>query len=255
MSKKLLLAIALFLFSCFPLHGAQWPEILRRGKLVVAVKDNLRPLGYPDSEGNLQGLEIDIARRLAQELLGSADALVLVPVSNQNCLQVVIDDQVDLAIAGVSFTPARTRIVEFSPFYYLNATGIISNNRNLQQISQLSSSKIAVLENSSAVAVLKYNLPQVSLKGINSYQEALSLLETGQVDGFAGDLAILAGWVQEYPQYHFLSGSLAVYPLAVVMPKGLQYQELRQKVSAAIVRWQREGWLEERAKFWGLPTN
>ena len=141
MRKKLFLAIALFFFSYVPAYAAEWSEILRRGKLIVAVKDNLRPLGYNDSKGNLQGLEIDIARRLAEELLGSADALVLVPVSNQNRLQVVIDDRVDMAIAGVTLTSSRSRVVEFSPYYYMDATGIISKNSNLQQIQRLSPTK------------------------------------------------------------------------------------------------------------------
>ena len=252
MKKKLLLAIALFFFSYVPAYAAEWSEISRRGKLIVAVKDNLRPLGYSDSEGNLQGLEIDIARRLAEELLGSADALVLVPVTNQNRLQVVIDDRVDMAIAGVTSTSSRSRVVEFSTHYYMDATGIISKNSNLQQIHRLSQAKIAVLEDSSTVAVIKSNLPQVSLMGVNSYEQAYAWLESGRVDGFAGDLSILAGWIQEHPQYHLLSGTFSGYPLSIVMPKGLQYQQLRQKVSEAIARWRREGWLEERAKFWGL---
>ncbi|MGC1393570.1 MAG: transporter substrate-binding domain-containing protein, partial [Coleofasciculaceae cyanobacterium] len=74
-----------------PAWSATFNEIQARGKLVVGVKDNLRPLGFRDATGNLQGLEIDIAKRLAEELLGKADAVVLQPVKNIDRLNMVID--------------------------------------------------------------------------------------------------------------------------------------------------------------------
>ncbi|MEN9565215.1 MAG: glutamine-binding protein of glutamine transporter, partial [Cyanobacteriota bacterium] len=40
--------------------------------------------------------------------------------------------------------------------------------------------------------------------------------------------------------------------LAIVMPKGLQYQELRTKVNRAIANWKKSGWLQERIEYWGL---
>jgi len=43
-------------------------EIQKRGKLIIGVKDNLPPLGFRDHNGNLIGLEIDMARELAKEL-------------------------------------------------------------------------------------------------------------------------------------------------------------------------------------------
>ncbi|MGL5192033.1 MAG: transporter substrate-binding domain-containing protein, partial [Chroococcales cyanobacterium] len=52
-------------------NAAELAEIQQRGQLIVAVKDNVRPMGFRAGNGNLQGFEIDIARRLAQELLGS----------------------------------------------------------------------------------------------------------------------------------------------------------------------------------------
>jgi polar amino acid transport system substrate-binding protein len=36
------------------------------------------------------------------------------------------------------------------------------------------------------------------------------------------------------------------------MPKGQQYWGIRETVNGAINEWQKSGWLEERAKYWGL---
>ena len=52
-------------------------EIQQRKKLIIAVKDNLPLLGFRDETGNLQGLEIDIARQLATEIFGNAESVQL----------------------------------------------------------------------------------------------------------------------------------------------------------------------------------
>jgi polar amino acid transport system substrate-binding protein len=72
---------------------------------------------------------------------------------------------------------------------------------------------------------------------------------------FAADASVLSGWVQEYPQYRLLPTLLSAEPLCVVMPKGLQYDNMRQRVNAAITRYSTEGWLKQRAKYWGLPLD
>ncbi len=232
--------------------AAELAEIKKRGQLIVAVKDNIRPLGFSDEQGNLVGLEIDIAHRLAEELLGNADALVLKPVTNQERLQAVLEDRVDIAIARVTATIPRTRIVDFSPYYYLDGTGLITNNL-IDSKENLATAKIAVLQGSSTIAIVRHKLPNAQLIGVQSYQEALNLLETNKASAFAGDLSILAGWTQQYPQYQLLSDRLSGEPLSIVMPKGIQYEDLRKQVREAIVRWRKSGWLQERSEYWGLP--
>ena len=230
----------------------QWSKIESRGELKVAVKDNLRPLGFTDEDGNLVGLEIDLARKLAEELLGDAEAVEFVPVTNKERLQVVLNDEVDIAIARVSITTPRARIVDFSPHYYLDGTGIITKNTEIENLSSLTRGKIAVLKNSATIAVVRNKLPNATLIGVDSYQEALKLIETKQAEAFAGDRSVLKGWIQEYPDYKLLPERLSGVALAIAMPKGLQYKELRSQVNQAIASWKKSGWLQERIEYWGL---
>jgi len=100
---------------------------------------------------------------------------------------------------------------------------------------------------------VKYNLPTSKLVGVSSYEEARLLLENGGASAFAADKSILAGWLQEYPQYRLLPSQLSAEALCIVMPKGVQYAQLQDRVNEAIARWQASGWLAERAAAWGLP--
>lgn len=248
------LTFTLYPFT-FKSNAAEFKQIQQRGYLLVAVKDNSRPLGFRDERGILQGLEIELARRLATDLLGSADAVKFVPVANRDRLKAVMEDKVDLAIASVTATDSRSRLVSFSLPYYMDGAAIVAKRSTAQSLNDVARQTVAILKGSSTIPTVKYLLPQVQLLGVDSYQQAYSLLESGAAAAFAADASVLSGWVQQYPQYEILPTLLSAEPLAVVMPKGLQYDDLRRQVNAAIARYTAEGWLRQRAIFWGLPVN
>lgn len=250
--KFLLFFLGFWLLTVEGTLAAELAEIRERGQLIVGVKDNLRPLGFRDAEGNLQGLEIDIARKLAAELLGDRNAIILQPVTNAERLNVAIAQEVDLTIARVGVNSSRSRLINFSRYYYFDSTGFITREANINSRIDLKYRQVAVLERSSTIAIVRHAIPEVQLVGVKSYQEALHLLEAGEIAAFAGDRSLLTGWVQEYPQYRLLRDRLGGIPLAVVVPKGLKHSELYLYVNDAIARWQDSGWLQDRINYWGL---
>lgn len=233
--------------------AADLPAILQRGKLIVGVKDNTPPLGYINSGGELIGLEIDIAKALAKEILGSETAIVFKPLSNQNRLSAIVKDEVDIAIARVGNTPGRSRLVNFSPPYYLDGTSFLTLNETVKNIEDLTGKKIGVLQGSVTISEIKNRLPNAKLVGAESYLELKELLRSRQVVAIAADASILAGWAQLEPGYKLLPNRISTVALCVIMPKGLQYQGLRDKVNGAIGSWRKSGWLREKAKYWKLP--
>ncbi|MDH6063359.1 transporter substrate-binding domain-containing protein [Umezakia ovalisporum] len=253
----LVLSASLFCIFCFcwgfTTCAAQMPEIQHRGYLIIGVKDNLRPLGFRDAHGNLQGLEIDLAKRLALDLLGKPDAVKLQPVANRDRLSLVLNKKVDLVIARVTANESRARLVSLSVPYYYDGATIVTKNTFVRQLSDLANRKIAVINNSSTIAQIRYYAPKAELVGVNSYQEGRSLTENNTVVAFAADATVLSGWVQQYPQYRFLPTKLSTEPLSVVMPKGLQYDDLRRQVNQAIAEYTATGWLKQRVEYWALP--
>jgi polar amino acid transport system substrate-binding protein len=229
-------------------------EIQQRKKLIVAVKDNLPLLGFRDQQGNLQGLEIDIARKLATEIFGNA-SVQLFPVANQDRLKVAIEGNVDLTIARVTATATRSRVVDFSRSYYLDGTGVITKQANITKNSDLAGKKIAVLNNSTTIATLQYIIPKAQLVGVNSYQQAQDLLKTGKVVAVAADRSLLIGWRKTDPSYYLLPDKLSTEAWGIVIPKGMQYDPLRQLVDRSIQQWQADGWLQGRIKYWGLEES
>lgn len=254
------LTILLFFCVLLPLPGtintslaATMQEIQERGYITIAVKDNIPPLAFRDKQGNLQGLEIDLARRLGRDLLGDSQGsrvklqVKLQPVTNIERLPSVFNHRVDLAIARVTATPSRSRIVSLSIPYYYDGTAIVTKNPAIQKPSDLNKRRICVLNYSSTIPHLKYAIPQGELVGVNSYLEAKKLLDNGQVDACAADSTVFQGWIEphtQYSQYKILPIRLSVEPLSIVMPKGLQYDELRTRVNDLIADYMAQGWLK-----------
>ena len=238
--------------------AAELSEIRDRGYITIAIKDNRAPLSSLDESGNYSGYEIDIAHRLAKELLGDETAVQFVPTRNVERINAVIADEVDIAIAAITLTEPRRRIVDFSNPYYLDGTAFITRSPEIARLEDLRLGIIAVLNRSSSVPHVRFILPGARLVGVGSYAEGQALLATGEVDAFAGDASVLTGWLQDArtpsAEYRMLPNLLSADPLAIAIPKGVQHEELREQINAAIRRWYREGWLQERAEFWGLPS-
>lgn len=233
--------------------AADLETIQKRGQLIVAVKDNSPPLGFRSTDGQLQGLEIEIAERLAQELLGPSATVKLKPVLNQARLSVVLNGDVDIAIARMTLTDSRSRVASFSIPYYLDGTALITNDATVQLLTDLTRQKVGVLNNSSTVDIVRQRFPQAKLVAVDSYTRAQQLLEQDEIAAFAADASVLSGWVKEMPHYRLLTPTLSVEPLCIVLPRGLQYEELRRRINEILTRWQAEGWLKQRAAYWNLP--
>ncbi|GAB4348321.1 MAG: transporter substrate-binding domain-containing protein [Leptolyngbyaceae cyanobacterium] len=241
------------LFAPLLVSAADLQTIRQRGRLIVAVKDNLRPLGFRDGQGQLQGLEIDLARQLAQDILGRSDAVEFRPVTNADRFPAVLNGEVDVAIANITLTPSRLRILNFSLPYYTTGAALITRDPAIRQVADLRGKAIAVLNGTTTVEVLRRQLPDAKLVGVTSYEAARAAIETDTVAAVAADTTVLTGWVQESPQYRQLLPVLSSELLGVVLPKGQQYADLQGAINQTIARLKANGWLEQRAKYWGLP--
>lgn len=235
--------------------AADLAEIQQRGTVVIGVKENLPPLGFRNGQGELDGLEVELARLIAEQILGDRQAVTLKPVSNRDRIPALLNDDVDLVIAQLTMTTDRSRVVDFSTPYYFDGTALVTRETGIQTLSNLRGKSVAVLQGSSAIAVLRSRLPNSQLVGVDSYAAAQAALQAGQVSAVAGDATVLTGWRQVDASYRLLPQVLSVEAIAVGMPRGLQYEPLRQAVNGAIATWHRGGGLRDRVLHWGLPED
>ena len=224
--------------------AADLQTIRDRGHLIVGTK--------AQSSDAARNFEQDIAQQLAKDLFGKADAVKFVPLKNADRLSAVMEDRVDLAIAQVTATDARRRLVDFSPPYYFEVGSLLVRSGSEDSAQALQGQSIAVLAGSSSVFSLPMHLTNPKLVPVANYQAAIDRLKRGEVQAVAGDRLALYPWQQQDPTLQFLKLELGLYPFAIVLPKGLQYGTLREQIHRSIDRVRQSGWLRERALARGL---
>lgn len=232
--------------------AASWETIAQRKVLRVGIKDNLRPLGFRDETGELQGLEIVLAKEIARRLLGDETAIVFVPLKNQDRIEALLNNDVDIVIAQMSVNGARSRILDFTRPYFYDQTAIISNQAQLTTWEAFNGKIVGILPGSSTVGIIKQVLPQAELVGVSSFREANQLLKAGKIDGFASDHSVLAGWAQQTPEYQVMPLPQTEIPVAIALPRGLQYVELKIRLELILRELAQSGWLREQQEYWGL---
>jgi len=228
-------------------------RINHQGTLIVGVKDNLRPLGYRNPQNQLQGLEIEISRQLGVELLGDAAAVEFKPLLNQDRLTALLNGEVDLLVARLGLTDARLRLVEFSSPYYIDGTAFLTQDSQMN-LGDLRQQPVAILNGSDTIPTVRSLLPDLQLRGVDSYAEGKSLLDAGAVVAFAADASLLTGIAQENPNYTLIPTLISAKALGIAMPKGLQHRDLHQQVNQIVERWQTNGWLRQQIAKAGLPA-
>jgi polar amino acid transport system substrate-binding protein len=242
------------LFCDRPLFAAELADIQKRGTVIIGIKENLPPLGFRNAQGQLEGLEIELAHQIAETLLGDRNAVTFKPLLNRDRIPALLNDDVDLVLAQLTMTADRARILDFSRPYYFDGTALMTKDAKMQTLEDLRGKTIAVLAGSSAIATVRSRLPNVQLVAVRSYAEAQEALQTGRVIAVAADATVLTGWQRADSSYRLLPQLLSVEAIAVGMPRGLQYEPLRQKVNGALETWQQQGTLRDRVLHWGLPV-
>ena len=115
-------------------------RIERNGVLRVATVSPLVPRVFPDPDNpdQFSGADIRLARCIADRM---GVALKIVPLDETQVLPSLLEDQCDLAIAALSYTPARALSYAMSKAYYYPAgqmpVGLIIREENRSQITSL----------------------------------------------------------------------------------------------------------------------
>lgn len=133
-------ALAAFLFSVPAYSQPGNPaidKIKAAGKLVVGTSADYPPYEFHllnDKDGELVGIDIDIAKTIADELGVKLEIKDLIFSRIFSALE---SGQVDLAIAGLSPTEDRKKIAEFSNVYYQAIQSIVIHKENADKIKTI----------------------------------------------------------------------------------------------------------------------
>lgn len=224
-------------------NNDQVQAIIERGVLRVGVKQDVPNFGYknPDS-GEFEGLEIDIARKIADEL--GVD-IEFTPVTAQTRGPLLDNGQVDLVIATFTITEERKLLYNFTTPYYTDAVGFLVNkDSGIKTFTDLNGKTIGVAQGSITRTLIseladKYGIA-VNFAELGSYPELSVSLRAHRTDAFSVDQSILSGYIGSKSELMDFSFSASDYGIVTK----LSNKDLNNYLNSLVEKWTSDGSLQ-----------
>jgi len=164
-------------------------RIKQRGELVVAMLATDTPPFFFERNGELVGLEVDLAKSIAKalnvEIRFNREAK-----SFNEVVDLVAQRRADLGISKLSRTLARAQIVHFSqPYLTFNHALVINrvafarlaSNKRVEDVIREFNGSLGVIARSSFLDFAKLNFPKANVIEYPNWKEVLKAVNTGEV--------------------------------------------------------------------------
>lgn len=229
-------------------------RIKARGVLNVGVKVDVPGFGYKNiSTGANEGFEIDLARQIAKAILGDETKVSFTPVTAKTRGPLLDTGELDIVIATFTVTEERKLSYEFSTIYYTDAVSLLVKKADgYKSLKDLDGKTIGVAQSATTKAVLETEAKNqgITLKfsEYTSYPEIKVALDSGRVQAFSVDRAILMGYIEDSTE--ILADRYAPQEYGAAMKKG--NLELLSVVNSTIAGLDASGELLAMKAVWGL---
>lgn len=261
---KKYLSVLISLFVLFFMSGcAQKTEsqdtlskILKRGKLIVGVKYDTKPFGYLNQKEQLVGFDVDLAKALAKNILGSEEMIEFKPVTPSSRILALSSGEVDMIIATMTITKQRSEIIDFSiPYYITGQTILVPSNSDITSISNLNGKKVIVIFGTTAENNLRLAAPDAKILGFKTYTGAYKALKAGKADAITSDETILLGIAMNDKSVKLLPKKYSQEPYGIGLKKGEQSIRLKNKVNFIIKDMLESGEINSLKQTWIRYSN
>ena len=228
-------------------------KVMERGKVVVGVKADYKPWAFRDTDGNLVGMEIDMAQDVADAL---GVELELVPVQSSNRMQFLQQGKIDLMIATMSDKANRRKVVGIpSPNYYTSGTNVLAKKGVVSSWADLNGKPVCGKQGAfyNKQVSQKYGAKIVAFVG---NAEAKQALRDGKCVAWVyDDSSIMADLASgQYDDYEMPMKTEDDNPWALAVPLEELDGIWGNFMSGMIYNWHSSGRLIELEEKWGIQT-
>lgn len=152
---------------------------LNGDKLVVAISADYPPYEYKDS-GELKGIDIEIARAIANELNMDVE---FVDMQFEAVVDSVANGKCDIAISGLMATEDRMKKVDFTESYYSEQNVIVlPKDSAIGDIDCEEEYTIGVIKDTVADSIVYWDFENSSVTRYASVNDVLQAVDVGRID-------------------------------------------------------------------------
>ena len=220
----------------------------RRGLLRVGF-DLFEPWTMCDTDGNLMGHEIDVARKIAGDM---GTRIQFVRTEWYFILAALIDEQFDIIVSGMSITADRSLLVNFTAPVGESGTAIVANASLTHGRTDFNDPDVtfAARAGTTGEAVVQAHFPKARLLAVGTTGEMLQAVLLGEAHAAPVAQITATRWLAAHPDdlHRPLERLFNRLPEAIAVRKGdldgLNFFD------SWIAQHRSNGWLEDRRRYW-----
>ena len=197
-------------------------RIQKRGELIVGTMGNMPPLNMTAKDGEIFGLEPDLARLMAGAM-GVKVKFVTKPFSE--LLPALQTGEVDMVMSGMTITPSRNMKVAFVGPYFISGKAFLTKVKTIAMAKKTAevnspNTKLVALKGSTSQAFAETVLDKTTLFTTGTYDEAVDMVLQDKVQAMIADYPICVVSVFRYPEAGLLSviTPLTYEPIGIAIP-------------------------------------
>lgn len=256
--KKIVLALLFLCLICCScgkksVINDDLTTITQRDRLIVGIRNDAPPFGFKDKNGFTVGYDADLARLIAKGILGDEKKVEFVPVTASNRIMKLNSGEVDCLIATMSITTQRQQFLNFSTPYYMAGQAIlVRSSSKATSLRDFTGKKLIIVFGSTSERNLRSNVPEVTVIGYKTYNDAYNALKNGKADGIVADDTVLLGFSTNDKSVKLLPKRYSKEPYAVVFRKDDASINFTNKVNYIVENLQSTGRLNRLQEKWKI---
>lgn len=234
--------------------GSYMDEIQQQQVLRVGVDVGTPGFSSVDrTTGEPEGFDVDIAREVADALLGDPEAVEFVLITAGERIDALTEGRVDLVAHNFTISCSRWEEISFSTEYFVAGQKVlVRTDSPAESLDDLDNRRVCATAGSTALDhMANMTTAQPLPVRVPDRADCLVLLQQGQVDAAATDDAILAGLAAQDPNLELRGEAFSEEPYGLGLPP--DHPEWVRYVNAVLEdvresgRWDdlREEWLAD----------
>ena len=234
--RRIAITSLIIMLSAFFMSGCT----KNKNELVLVTEAGFAPYEYYE-DGEIVGVDIDIAKEIAKEL---DKKLVIKDVSFDFVISEVKSGKADFAAAGISITPERAKEVDFTKEYTIsNQVVVVKKDSPIKDFEDIKNKKIAVQLGTVADLYVEENYKNAIIVSHKKYLSAVEDVKTGKADCIIMDELPAKAIVAENDNLKILDGVLFQDKYGMIVKKG--NDELKEEINKVLERMINDGTIDK----------
>ena len=235
MKKSVALLITLCVGFVLSLPATGLAKEMQKKTITVGADTTFPPLEM-EEHGKVTGFDIDLIHAIAKE---EGLTIKLQTMDFQGLIPALQTGTIDVAVAGITITDQRAKVVNFShPYYHSGLSLLVKKDSAIKGMNDLSGKAVAVKLGTTADLMMSKK-PGVRVQRFSNIDDAYNQMENGGADAVVFDNPVNLNYAKTHSNVHVVGDLLTGEDYGIAVTK--EEPELLKMINDGLVKVYKSG--------------